>query len=60
MRQLWFVGDADELLDEEQGAWLGATTETETNLCSHKNQTNEKSCFKLCWLTKGYYRKKYK
>ncbi len=36
-RWIGFVGDADALGPRVFGIGLGATTETETNLCSHNN-----------------------
>jgi hypothetical protein len=44
MRRIGVVGDADvlELLDEERGAWLGATTETKRNCSFTRTGKNEK------------------
>ena len=49
-------GDADvlRLLGEEEGAWLGATTETKN--CSHKNwnKPKKKAVKVSVWLKESY------
>ena len=53
-------GDADvlRLLGEEEGAWLGATTETETMVLTRTRKNEKRKPFKLpVWLKESYYKK---
>ena len=54
------VGDADVLLllDEEEGAWLGATTETETMVLTRTRTIKQKKAVLVSvWLKESYYTK---
>ncbi len=46
MRQLWFVGDADELLDKV----VGSGQRNKRNLISQDLENEKESRLKLCWL----------